>query len=339
MKAVGFLNSLPITEADSLFDVELPDPVPLANDLLVKIEAISINPADAKRRIRTAVEKAHENPFILGYDAVGIVQAAGDAVSGFKVGDRVWYAGDANREGSYASLQCVDHRIASIAPTSVAPESAAALPLTALTAWEMLFVRLQVPVNETPASLLIIGGAGGVGSITTQLARRLTGLRVIATASRPETADWCRKMGAHDIVNHRDLVAEMRKVGHETADYIVQYADTAQHWDAMCELVSPQGKIGTIVETDENLNVSALQGKSVALCWELMFTRSLFQTADMYKQGQILARIASLVDDGTVKTTETTVLSGLSAETLKEAHAIIEKAATIGKIVVKFEDS
>jgi NADPH:quinone reductase len=338
MKAVGFLKSLPVTEPQSLFDVELPDPVPLANDLLVKIEAISINPADAKRRIRTAVDADHEEPFILGYDAVGIVQATGDLVSGFKAGDRVWYAGDANRPGSYASLQCVDHRIASIAPATVAPESAAALPLTALTAWEMLFVRLQVPVDETPSSLLVIGGAGGVGSVTTQLARKLTGLRVIATASRPETADWCRQMGAHDIVNHRDLVADMHKAGHETADYIVQYADTAQHWDAMCELVSPQGKIGTIVETDQNLDVSALQGKSAALCWELMFTRSMFQTADMYKQGQILARVAALVDDGTIKTTETTVLNGLSAATLKEAHATIEKAATIGKIVIKFDD-
>ncbi len=336
MKAVGFLKSLPITEVDSLFDVELPDSVPLANDLLVKIEAISINPADAKRRIRTAVEAPHAEPFILGYDAVGIVQSMGNEVSGFKVGDRVWYAGDANRPGSYASMQCVDHRIASVAPTAVTPESAASLPLTALTAWEMLFDRLQVPVDETPASLLIIGGAGGVGSITAQLARKLTGLKVIATASRRETADWCREMGAHDVVDHRDLVASTRAAGYETVDYIVQYADTAQHWDAMCELVSPQGKIGTIVETDEKLDLSALQGKSAALCWELMFTRSMFQTSDMHKQGRILARMASLVDDGTVKTTETKVLSGLSADTLKEAHSSIEKAATIGKMVVKF---
>ena len=336
MKAVGFLKSLPITQADSLFEAELPDPAPLTNDLLVRIEAISINPADAKRRFRTAADKPHEEPFILGYDAVGIVQATGDGVSGFKVGDRVWYAGDADRPGSYASMQCVDHRIASLAPTTVAPENASSLPLTSLTAWEMLFERLQVPVNEVPATLLIIGGAGGVGSVTAQLARKLTGLTVIATASRPETADWCRDMGAHFVVDHRDLVADMHKAGFETADFIVQYADTAQHWDAMCELVSPQGKIGTIVETDKNLDISALQGKSAALCWELMFTRSLFQTSDMYKQGQILARIASLVDDGTLRTTQTKVLKGLSAETLKEAHSIIEKAAMIGKLVVKY---
>ena len=338
MKAVGFLKSLPITDAESLLDVDIPEPVPLANDLLVDIEAISVNPADAKRRIRTAPETPHAEPFILGYDAVGVVRSVGDAVTGFTVGDRVWYAGDANRPGSYAELQCVDHRIASIAPTTVAPESAAALPLTTLTAWEMLFDRLDVPVDESPATLLVIGGAGGVGSITTQLARKLTGLTVIATASRPETVEWCRRMGAHDVVDHRDLVTSMRAADHETADYIVQYADTAQHWDAMCELVAPQGKIGTIVETDAHLDVSALQGKSAALCWELMFTRALFQTSDMYKQGQILARAAALVDDGIIQTTETIVLQGLSADTLKEAHETIERATTIGKIVVKYGD-
>jgi NADPH2:quinone reductase len=311
MKAVGFLKSLPIDEADSLFDVDLMDPAPLENDLLVEIEAVSINPADAKRRLRTAVEKPHEEPFLVGYDAVGIVQATGNAISGFSVGDRVWYAGDANRPGSYASLQCVDHRIASIAPNSVAPEQAASLPLTSLTAWEMLFDRLAVPASAQPGTLLIIGGAGGVGSVTAQLARKLTGLHVIATASRPETRDWCLKMGAHEVVNHRHLVAEMRAGGHEFANFICQYADTAQHWDAMCELVAPQGKIGTIVETDQTLDISALQGKSAALVWELMFTRSLFQTPDMSKQGQILARMASLVDDGNVQTTETRVLNGL----------------------------
>jgi NADPH2:quinone reductase len=336
MKAVGFLNSLPIENADSLFDVDLPDPTPLESDLLVEIEAVSVNPADAKRRLRTAVDAPHSEPFLVGYDAVGIVRATGDAVAGFTVGDRVWYAGDANRPGSYASLQCVDHRVASFAPKSVAPEQAASLPLTSLTAWEMLFDRLGVPSNEQTGSLLIIGGAGGVGSVTAQLARKLTGLRVIATASRPETKDWCLKMGAHEVVDHRNLVADMHAAGHEYANYIAQYADTAQHWDAMCELVAPQGKIGTIVETDELLDISPLQGKSAALVWELMFTRSMFQTSDMSKQGQILSRMAALVDDGIVQTTETKVLHGLSAQTLKEAHTIIETGAMIGKLVVKF---
>lgn len=336
MKAVGFLRSLPIDEADSLMDVDLPEPVLLPNDLLVEIEAVSVNPADAKRRIRTAAEQDHAEPFILGYDAVGVVRDLGAEVTGFSKGDRVWYAGDANRPGSYAALQAVDHRIASVAPSSVSAAAAASLPLVSLTAWEMLFDRLQVPTNETPASLLVIGGAGGVGSITLQLARKLTGLHLIATASRPETAEWCRDMGAHQTVNHRDLVSEVRAAGHDTVGYITQYADTAQHWDAMCDLIAPQGRIGTIVETAEKLDISALQGKSAALMWELMFTRSLFGTADMARQGQILARVARLVDDGIIRTTEQKTLHGLSATTLKEAHAIIETGRMIGKLVVAY---
>jgi zinc-binding alcohol dehydrogenase family protein len=336
MKAVGFTHSLPIDDAQSLFDVDLPDPKPLAQDLLVEIEAISINPADAKRRLRTAVEQPHPEPFLVGYDAVGIVREIGSEVSEFSVGDRVWYAGDANRPGSYATLQCVDARIASLAPKSVTPEAAAAMPLTSLTAWEMLFDRLCVPTGAAAGSLLVIGGAGGVGSITTQLARQLTGLTVIATASRPETEAWCRKMGAHEVVNHRDLVASTRASGHENVDYITQYADTAQHWDAMCELVAPQGRIGTIVETDEKLDISLLQGKSVGLMWELMFTRSLFKTSDMVEQGKILARVAAMIDDGQLVTTETQVLNGLSADVVKQAHRIIETGTMIGKLVIKF---
>ncbi|MEX0281946.1 MAG: zinc-binding alcohol dehydrogenase family protein [Arenibacterium sp.] len=336
MKAVGFLKSLPIEEADSLLDVELPEPEMLSTDLLVEVEAISVNPADAKRRVRTAVEQDHAEPFILGYDAVGIVRDLGADVAGFAKGDRVWYAGDANRAGSYAELQTVDHRIVSRAPESASPAAAASLPLVSLTAWEMLFDRLQVPTDETPASLLVIGGAGGVGSITLQLARKLTGLHLIATASRPETADWCRSMGAHETVDHGDLVTGMHALGHETVPYITQYADTAQHWDAMCELVAPQGRIGTIVETSETLDISALQGKSAALMWELMFTRSLFGTPDLARQGQILDRVARLVDDGVIRTTEQKTLRSLSAETLKEAHRIIETGRMIGKLVVEF---
>ncbi|QDG76181.1 zinc-binding alcohol dehydrogenase family protein [Labrenzia sp. PHM005] len=336
MKAVGFFNSLPIEHPESLLDVDLPDPLVGENDLLVEIEAISINPADAKRRIRTAADAPHETAFVLGYDAVGRVRSCGSGVAGFKDGDRVWYAGDASRPGSYAELQCVDHRIAAHAPYGVSAEAAASLPLVSLTAWEMLFSRLQVPSNEQPFSLLIIGGAGGVGSITTQLARKLTSAAVIATASRPETADWCRQMGAHEIVDHRDLIASARATGFEYVDHIAQYADTSQHWDAMCELIAPQGRIGTIVETPDKLDISALQGKSAALMWELMFTRSLYGTPDMSRQGLILTRMARLVEDGVISTLETRVLNGLSAATLSEAHRIIEKGAMIGKLVVKY---
>lgn len=336
MKAVGFLKSLPIEDEESLLDVELPDPQPQENDILVEIEAISVNPADAKIRIRSAADKPHASPHVLGYDAVGTVREAGAAVKNIKPGDRVWYAGDVNRPGSYAELQCVDARIASLAPTSVSVEAAASLPLTSLTAWEILFDRLEVPTNERPASLLVIGGAGGVGSVTIQLARKLTGLDVIATASREASSDWCTKMGAHHVVDHRDLVKAVRATGREYVDYIVQYADMAEHWDAMSELVAPQGRIGTIVETKEKVNISALQGKSAALMWELMFTRSIFQTSDMYRQGRILQRMARLVDDGIVATTETRVIEGLSADSLKEAHGLIETGSTIGKLVLKY---
>lgn len=336
MHAVGFLKSLPIDADDSLMDVDLPDPVPGPHDVLVRIEAVSVNPADAKRRMRTAVEQPHAEPFLLGYDAVGIVEACGAAVAGFKLGDRVWYAGDATRPGSYAALQAVDHRLVALAPKSVSVEAAASLPLVTLTAWELLFERLQVPRDAPDVTLLIIGGAGGVGSVTTQLARKLTGATVIATASRPATAEWCRKMGAHHVVDHRNLVDELRKIGVQHADFITQYADTAQHWDAMCELIAPQGRIGTIVETDAKLDISALQGKSAALMWELMFTRAMFNTPDMHRQGQILSRMARLVDDGVIATTETKLLHGLSAKTLKEAHRIIESGAMIGKLVVKY---
>lgn len=272
----------------------------------------------------------------MGYDAVGIVRETGDAVTSFNVGDRVWYAGDANRSGSNATLQLVDHRIASIAPKSVTPEQAASLPLTSITAWEVLFDRLEVPTNEDRKSLLIIGGAGGVGSVTAQLARRLTGLEVISTASRPESAEWCVKMGAHEVVDHRDLIAECRKNGREFVNYIGQYNGLDIHWDAMCELIAPQGRISSIAETPDKLDLCALQGKSVGFMWELMFTRSMFNTPDMAQQGAILARMADLVDDGIVTTTETQILHGFSADTLKEAHKIVETGAMIGKLVIKF---
>lgn len=336
MKAVGVQKSLPVEAAESLLDVEMPDPTLRSNDLLVEIEAISINPADAKRRMGVAADQVLKDPVVLGYDAVGIVRDLGADVAGFSKGDRVWYAGDVSRAGSYAQLQAVDHRIVSMAPSSVSPSAAASLPLVSLTAWEMLFDRLQVPATDSSDTLLVIGGAGGVGSVTQQLARKLTGLYVIASASRPETVEWCRQMGAHETVNHKDLVSEVQALGHETVSYIVQYADTAQHWDAMCELIKPQGRIGTIVETPEKLDISALQGKSAALMWELMFTRSLFGTADMARQGEILARMARLVDDGVVHTTEQKVLHGLSADTLKDAHSIIETGQMIGKLVVEY---
>ena len=336
MKAVGFVNSLPIEAEESLFEVELPTPELGAADLLVRVEAISVNPADAKRRIRTAADAPHPEPFILGYDAVGVVEKLGSDVTGFSKGDRVWYAGDANRAGTNAELHAVDHRIVSLAPTSVSPAAAASLPLVTLTAWEVLFDRLQIPKDESQTSVLVIGGAGGVGSVTLQLLRKLTGHVAIATASRPESTDWCRKMGAHEVVDHNDLVSECRQGGREFVDYIANYNGLDTHWDAMCELIAPQGRISSIAETPNLLDLCALQGKSVGFMWELMFTRSMFETDDMAQQGEILSRMARMVDDGVITTTETKTLNGLSAETLKEAHRIIETGSMIGKLTVAY---
>jgi len=337
MKAIGFTNSLPIDQAESLFMFDMSLPALGARDLKVEIQAISVNPADAKRRIRTAVDVPHEEPLVLGYDAVGIVLEVGSDVCLFKVGDSVWYAGDASRQGSNAEIQLVDERVVGHKPNSLTNAEAAAMPLTSLTAWEMLFDRFSIVQGEGDGkSLLVIGGAGGVGSLTIQIAKALTNLTVIATASRPESAEWCKRMGADHVVDHRNLEVEVKKAGFETVEYIAQYADTAQHWNAMAALVAPQGKIGTIVETDEKIDVTMLQGKSASLHWELMFTRALFQTDDMDVQNKILNKVADLVDAGTLRTTMTESIDGFSVESLKEAHRRIELGSTIGKIVVAY---
>jgi NADPH2:quinone reductase len=337
MKSIGFTHSLAIDEEQSLYEFETPMPEPGARDLLVEIKAVSVNPADGKRRIRTAIDKPHDEPLVLGYDAVGVVTKVGAEVTLFSVGDEVWYAGDAARAGSNTQFQLVDERVVGPKPKSLSNGEAAAMPLTGLTSWEMLFDRFGIVEGGGEGkTLLVIGGAGGVGSLTIQIARQLTKLTVIATASREESAAWCRDMGAHDVVDHRDLVADMKAKGYETADYITQYADTAQHWDSMCDLVAPQGKIGTIVETNELIDISKLQGKSAALHWELMFTRALFQTEDMAEQNKILTRISELVDSGTLRTTAQQFLKGFSAETLKEGHRRVEKGSTIGKIVIEY---
>jgi NADPH2:quinone reductase len=337
MKSIGFTHSLAIDEAESLFEFDSPTPTPGPHDLLVEIKATSVNPADAKRRIRTAVEKPHDEPLVLGYDAVGVVVDTGSDVSLFKKGDEVWYAGDANRPGSNTEMQLVDERITGPKPKTLTNAEAAAMPLTSLTAWEMLFDRFNITEGDGEGqTLLVIGGAGGVGSMTIQIAKQLTKLRVVATASRPETEAWCRGLGADEVVDHRRLEASMKEKGINEAHYIAQYADTSQHWDAMCELVAPQGKIGTIVETNDLIDISKLQGKSVALCWELMFTRSLFQTDDMAEQNVILTRVAGLVDARKIRTTLQQTIKGFSADSLKEAHRRIEKADVIGKLVIDY---
>ncbi|MEZ8035763.1 MULTISPECIES: zinc-binding alcohol dehydrogenase family protein [Vibrio] len=335
MKAIGFTQSLAITEQESLFEFETSLPEIKENDLLVKVSATSINPADAKIRIRNAKGKTLEQPKVLGYDAVGEVVGKGADVEGFEVGDRVYYAGDVTRMGANAEYQAVDYRIAAKAPKSLSDEAAAVMPLATLTAWEALFDRLRVR-PEDKKSILIIGGAGGVGSITIQLAKQLTNLKVIATASRPETEQWVRDMGADYAVNHRNLVESVREQGIQHVDYIFNVADTKGHWDAMVELIAPQGMISSIVEFDGGIDLSALQGKSAGFIWELMFTRSLFNTDDIQKQQDILFQAANLIDAGRIKSTLTTTLDGFSVDTIKDAHQRIESSASIGKTAIKY---
>ncbi|UTW13105.1 zinc-binding alcohol dehydrogenase family protein [Marinobacterium rhizophilum] len=335
MKAIGFKTSHPIDHADSLIQFDTAVPELREHDLLVRVSAVSVNPVDTKVRVRSAQNTTLETPIVPGFDAVGIVEATGPGAEGFKPGDRVWYAGDVTRAGSNAEYQAVDARIAALAPQSLSDAEAAAMPLTALTGWEALFDRLRINPAEKK-TLLIIGGAGGVGSITTQIASQLTNLTVIATASRPQTDAWVRKMGADHVANHRDLVASVKALGFEHVDYIFNTADTKGHWDAMVELIAPQGLISSIVESDEPVDLTALQGKSAGFIWELMFTRSMFGTQDIARQQDILSQLATLVDEGRIGTTLGDTLVGFSVETLKEAHRRSESGKTIGKIAITF---
>lgn len=336
MKAIGFRTSLTVEATDSFIEFETEKPSPKGRDLLVKISAVSVNPVDFKIRQNSAKDTVLTEPKIIGWDAVGVVEAVGDAASLFKVGDEVYYAGDINRAGSNAEYQLVDERIVGNKPKKLTNEEAAAIPLTALTAWEILFDRLRIGERDKGKSVLIIGGAGGVGSIAIQLAKHVAGLTVIATASRPETASWCKTQGADYVVNHYKLVDEVRQAGFQYVDFILDFVDTNTYWDAMVELIKPQGHIGSITGSATPLALNKLKAKSVSFSWELMYTRSTFQTDDMIEQHHILNKVADLLDRGVLKTTLKETLKGLSVTNFKEAHQQLESGKTIGKLVVSF---
>lgn len=336
MKAVGFKTSLPISEADSFIDFETEKPVPTGHDLLVKIAAISVNPVDFKVRQNSAKDKVLDTPKIIGYDAVGVVEATGDAVTLFKTGDKVFYAGDINRSGSNAEYQLVDERIVGRKPASLSITEAAAMPLTSLTAWEILFDRMRLNEKDKGKSILIIGGAGGVGSIAIQLAKKIAGLTVITTASRPETIAWAKQQGADHVVNHKDLVNEVRNAGFKQVDIILDFVDTNAYWDAMAELIKPQGRIASITGSQTPVALIKLKTKSVSFFWESMFTRSTFQTDDMIEQHHILNKVAELLDNGTLKSTLNETYQGLSAENIRRAHTQLESGKTIGKLAIQF---
>ncbi len=337
MKAIGVHSSLPVSNQKALEDLELPDPKAAGRDLLVRVKAVSVNPVDTK--IRMSVGASAAQPRVLGWDCAGIVEAVGPEAILFKPGDEVYYAGDVTRPGCNSELHLVDERIVGHKPPALDFEEAAAMPLTTITAWEAMFDRMGIArTAEANAgrSILIIGGAGGVGSIAIQLAR-LAGLRVIATASREETQQWCRDMGAEVVVNHHNsLLDEFKEQGIDGADYIFCTSGPARYWHDMADLIKPQGKLCLIVDSESNqpLNINLFKPKSATIVWEFMFTRPRFQTADMAAQGALLNEAAALLEKGELRHTLTERAGELNALNLRQAHARLESGSMIGKLVL-----
>jgi len=335
MKAVALTRYLPVEDPQSLLDVELDAPVPGERDLLVRVEAVSVNPVDTK--LRAPKPDVESRPRVLGFDAAGVVEAVGGGVTGFRPGDAVYYAGDITRPGSNAELQLVDERLVAHKPATLDFAAAAALPLTALTAWELLFDRMGFAVEGggTGRSLLVVGGAGGVGSMAIQLAK-LAGFHVVATASREESAAWCRELGADDVIDHRAALApQLHALGVGAVDVTLNLADTDRYWDELGEVLAPQGRVGLIVEPAGALRIGdPYKSKCIGIHWEFMFARPRFGTGDMDRQGRILAQIAELIDANRLRSTLRETLSPISADTLREAHRRLESGRTIGKLAV-----
>ena len=334
MKAIGYRQNLPVDQPSALEDLELPAPQPGPRDLLVRVKAVSVNPVDAKVRRNRAPKPGQ--PEVLGWDAVGVVEGLGADVTGFEVGDRVFYAGSITRPGANSELHVVDERIVGKAPASLEDAQAAALPLTAITAWELLFDRLRVPHGGGAGqSILIVGGAGGVGSILIQLARQLTQLKVIATASRPQTRAWCLELGAHAVIDHTQPLAQaLKDGGHGEVDYVAALTQTDQHYAQIVESLKPQGALA-LIDDMPSLDAMKLKTKALSLHWELMFTRSMFGTPDMDEQGKLLTEVAMLVDAGRVRTTAGAHYGRINAANLLKAHAFIESGKAQGKVVLE----
>jgi zinc-binding alcohol dehydrogenase family protein len=335
MKAVGFYRPLPIDQADALVDIELPEPVPGEFDLLVEVKAVSVNPVDTKMRMRVTPPEGVAR--VLGWDAAGVVRAVGSKVSRFKPGDRVWYAGDVNRAGSNSELQLVDERIVGPMPSSLDFVAAAALPLTTITAWELLFDRLKVQHADLTRDnkLLVIGAAGGVGSILTQLARQLTGWTVIGTASRPESRDWILAQGAHHVIDHgKPLLTELTDAGVGQVTAIISITHTDDYLAQIIDVLEPQGQLA-LIDDPKALDILPFKRKSLSVHWESMFTRSTFATPDMVRQHQVLRQVAGLVDRGVLRSTAAERFGKINALNLKRAHALLESGKSRGKIVLE----
>jgi len=335
MKAVGYQKSLPIEDKDALVDFEALKGEPKGRDIRVAVRAISANPVDYKVRKRAAPPAGEFK--ILGFDAAGVVDAVGPDVSLFKPGDEVFYAGSILRQGTNSEFHLVDERIVGRKPKSLSFAQAAALPLTSITAWELLFDRLgAVPGKSVdPRTLLITGGAGGVGSILIQLARRLTGLTVLATATRPESQKWCLELGAHAVIDHNQPIKEqIERLRLPPVGLVASLTYTDQHYKAIAEVMAPQGKFGLIDDPPE-FNVAAFKGKAISIHWESMFTRSSFQTADMIGQHSLLNDVSDLIDKGVLRTTLDQSFGTINAANLKRAHALLESGKSRGKIVLE----
>ncbi len=334
MKAIGYFAP---GSVDVLVEVNLPKPTPGPRDLLVEVRAISVNPVDAKIRAGSGPGGPIGETKVLGWDASGVVVAVGIEVTRFAEGDEVYYAGSLERTGSYAEFHLVDERIVGRKPKTIDFARAAALPLTALTAWEMLFDRLRIPLSKPADSgaILIIGGAGGVGSIATQLVRRLTGLTVIATASRLETQAWSREMGAHHVIDHRRPISEQVKaIVPEGVDYVLALVRTEDHFDGIVDALTPQGALALIENPARPLDIVKLKPKSISIHWEFVFTRSRYQTTDMGEQGRVLNEVAHLIDAGLIRTTMSADLGLINAINMRQAHSIVESGTSIGKLVL-----
>jgi len=333
MKAIGYQKSLPIENELSLQDIELETPAAHGHDILVEVKAVSVNPVDFK--IRQAMPAADGEYKVIGWDATGVVKSVGENVSLFKPGDKVWYAGDITRSGSNAQFQLVDERIVGHIPSSLSYGEAAALPLTSITAWELLFDRLNVAKNDGSKSILVIGAAGGVGSIMVQLLKQRTKLNIIASASRAETISWLEDLGADTIVNHRNpLSEEFAAKNLSEVDYVVSLNNTEQHLPEIEKVVKPQGQFA-LIDDPETLNIVPFKNKSVSVHWELMFTRSLFKTDDMQEQHVILNNVATMIDQGQIKTTVGEHLGKINAANLRKAHQHLETQTAKGKVVLE----
>ncbi len=336
LKAVGLYKYLPIDQKDALLDLDIDKPSPQGNEILVNVHAVAVNPVDTK--MRAPQDKVEDSPRILGWDVAGVVDATGPNTSLFQPGDEVFYAGSFVKPGCNSEFHIVDERIVGAKPKSIDFAQAAALPLTSITAWEALFDRLGVNAEGKDAGkqLLIIGGAGGVGSIATQFAKVIANVTITATASRPESKKWCQKLGADHVINHYlDISEQMGELGIDGYDYILCFNDTDEHWQTMAGVVAPQGKICSIVETSGDVDLGTLKSKSATFSWEFMFTRSMYETEDMIEQHHLLNRVSELIDVGKLKTTLDKVLKPINATNLKQAHAEIEGRHTIGKIVLQ----